>query len=64
MEDQRCHTVVASQNGCPKSWSESRGTHGIALDGEDWCDEQERSSLLMGPRKKKLYYCADGSFPG
>ena len=35
-EDQRRHTAVTSQNGCLKAWSESRGTHWIVLDGEDW----------------------------
>ena len=38
MEDQRRHTVATSRNGCLKAWSESRGTHGIALAGEDWYD--------------------------
>ena len=37
-EDQRRHTAVISQNGRLKTWSESRGKHGIALDGEDWYD--------------------------
>ncbi len=32
------HTAVTSQNGCLKTWSESRGKHGIAQDGEDWYD--------------------------
>ena len=36
VEDQRRHTVVTSHNGCLKAWSESRGTHGIAPNGEDW----------------------------
>ena len=36
VEDCRCHTVITSHNGCLKAWSESRGKHGIALDGEDW----------------------------
>ena len=36
MADQRRHTAVTSQNGCMKTWSKSRGKHGIALDGEDW----------------------------
>ena len=38
MEDQRRHTVETSRNGCLIAWSESRGTHGIALAGEDWYD--------------------------
>ena len=37
-EDQRRHTAVTSQTGCLKARSESRGKHGIALDGEDWYD--------------------------
>ena len=36
MEDQIRHTVVTSQNGSLKAWSESRGTHVIALNGEDY----------------------------
>ena len=38
MDDQRRHTGVTSQNGCLKAWSDSRGKHGIAMDGEDWYD--------------------------
>ena len=34
----RRHTAVTSQNGCLKTWSESRGKHGVALDAEDWYD--------------------------
>ena len=30
--------TLTSQNGCLKAWSESRGTHRIVLDGEDWYD--------------------------
>ena len=33
MEDQRRPIVV---NGCLQTWSESRGKHGIVLDGDDW----------------------------
>ena len=40
VEDQRRHTAVTSQNGCLKAWSESRGKHRIALDGEGWYDVQ------------------------
>ena len=36
--DQRHHTAVTSQKGCLKAWSESRETHRIALNGEDWYD--------------------------
>ena len=35
-EDQRRHSAVTSQNGCLKTWSESRGKYEIALDGKDW----------------------------
>ena len=38
VEDQRRHTAVTLQNGCLKAQSESRGKHGITLDGEDWYD--------------------------
>ena len=38
VEDQRLHAAVTSQNGCVKTWSESRGKHGIAQDGEDRYD--------------------------
>ena len=38
VEDQRRHTAVTSQNGRLKTWSESRGKHGVALDAEDWYD--------------------------
>ena len=38
VEDQRRHTAVTSQNGRLKAQSESRGKHGIALDGDDWYD--------------------------
>ena len=40
VEDQIHHTAVGltSQNGRLKARSESRGKHGIALDGEDWYD--------------------------
>ena len=38
VEDQRRHTAITSQNGCLKTWSESRGKHGIALVGEYWYD--------------------------
>ena len=38
VDDQRHHRAVTSQHGCLKAWSESRGTHGIALNGDDWYD--------------------------
>ena len=38
VEDQRRHTALTSHNGCLNAWSESRGTHGIALDGENRYD--------------------------
>ena len=41
MEDQRRHTTATSRNGYMEAWSESRGTHGIALNGEDWCDVRD-----------------------
>ena len=47
-EDQRRHTAVTSQNGCMKAWNESRGTHGIALDGEDWYDVRH-GRLIITP---------------
>ena len=34
----RRHTLATSQNGCLKAWNKSRGSHGITLDGEDWCN--------------------------
>ena len=46
VEDQRRHTAVPSHNGCMKAWSESRGKHGIALDGEDWCDVRHRRLII------------------
>ena len=36
VEDERGHTVVTSENGYPKAWSQSRRTHRFVLDGEDW----------------------------
>ena len=47
-EDQRSHTVVTSQNGCLKVGSESRGKHGIALDGEGWYDVRH-CRLIISP---------------
>ena len=38
MEDQIHHTTATSRNGCLKTWSKSRVTHKIALNGEDWYD--------------------------
>ena len=51
MEDQRRRTAVTSQNGRLKAWSESRGKHGIALDGEDW----------YGVRHGRLIITPDGT---
>ena len=48
MKDQRRHTTITSQNGCLKAWSESRGKHGIALDGEDWYDVRH-GRLIITP---------------
>ena len=48
VEDQRRHTAVTSQNGRLKARSESRGTHGIALDGDDRCDVQH-GRLIITP---------------
>ena len=48
MEDQRRHTAVTSQNGCLKAWSKPHGTHGIALDGEDWYDVRH-GRLIITP---------------
>ena len=31
-------TVSTSQNRCLRTWAKSRGTHGIALNGEYWYD--------------------------
>ena len=45
MEDQRRHT---SQSECPKAWSESRGKHRIALDGEGWYDVRH-GRLIITP---------------
>ena len=46
VEDQRRHTAVTSQHGCLKAWSESRGKHGIALDGEDWYDVRHERLII------------------
>ena len=46
VEGQIRHTVVTSQNGCLKAWSETRGTHGIALNGEDWYDVRHRRLII------------------
>ena len=35
-------------NGCLKAWSESRGTHGIALNGEVWYDVRH-GRLIITP---------------
>ena len=48
MEDQIRHTAVTSQNGCRKAWSKSRGTHEIALDGEDGYDGRH-GRLIITP---------------
>ena len=42
------HTEITSQNGCLKTWSESRGKHGIALDGEYWYDVRH-GRLIITP---------------
>ena len=57
VEDQRCHTAVTSQNGCLKAWSESRGKHGIALDGEDWYDVRHGRLIVTpdGTAKEDIY---------
>ena len=46
--DLRCHTLVTSQNGYLKAWNKSRGTRGIVLDGEDWCDVRH-GRLIITP---------------
>ena len=48
VEAQRRHTTVTSQNVCMKTWSKSRGTHGIALNGEDWYDVRH-GRLIITP---------------
>ena len=48
MEDQRLHTVATSQKGSLKTWIESRGTPGIALNGEDWYDVRH-GRLIITP---------------
>ena len=48
VEDLRRHATVTSRNGCLKAWSESRGKHGIALDGEDWFDVRH-GRLIITP---------------
>ena len=48
VEDQIRHTAVTSQHGCLKACSESRGKHGIALDGEDWYDVRH-GRLIITP---------------
>ena len=57
VEDQRRHTAVTSQDGCRKAWSESRGTHGIALGGEDWYDVRHRRLIITpdGTAKEEVY---------
>ena len=47
VEDQIRHTAVASQNGCLKAWSESRGTHGVALKGENWYDVRHGRLIII-----------------
>ena len=39
---------LISQNGCLKAWSAPRGTHGIALNGEDWYDVRH-GQLIITP---------------
>ena len=41
-----------------KAWSESRGTHGIALNGEDWYDVRHGRLIITPDRtaKEELYY--------
>ena len=43
--------MATSQNGWLEAWKESRGTRGIALDGEKWCE------VLHGP----LIFIPDGT---
>ena len=38
-----------TQNGCMRAWSESRGTHWIALNGEDWYDVRDRRLIINHP---------------
>ena len=55
MEDQIRHTAVTSQSGCLKSWSESRGKHGIALDGEDWHDVRHGRMIITGMVREGMH---------
>ena len=58
VEDIGRHTVVTSQNGCLIPRSESRGTHGIALDGEDWYDLRDERLIITpdGTTKEEILY--------
>ena len=60
MEDQRRHAAT-SQNGCRKAWSESRGTHGIALNGEDWYDVRHGRLIITpdGTAKEDGSHCCE-----
>ena len=52
VEDKRLNTA---QNGCLKTWSESRGKHGIALDGEDWYDVRHGRLIITSDGTDKEY---------
>ena len=47
MEDQIRHTVVTSQNGCLKAWTESRGTHGMEKIGRPY--DVQHGRLIITP---------------
>ena len=56
--NQRRHTAT-SQNGCLKTWSKSRGKHGIVLDGGDWYGVRHGRLIITsnGNAKKEEEYC-------
>ena len=48
VEDQRHHTTATSRNGCLKTLRKSRGTHKIAMNGED-CYDVRHGRLIITP---------------
>ena len=48
------HTAVTSQNGCLKTWSESRGKHGIVPDGEDLYDVRHGRLIICPDERERM----------